>query len=68
MKLILDIKDAVNYIPAVNAAQMAQQQFPDQEIGSKGVVKLNIRNQEFKVTRNADSYMVKVTEEEDTLG
>ena len=56
MKLNLDVVDAVDLIPAVNAALLVIQQNPNQEIGNKGAVQTPMNGKNFVVIRNQDSY------------
>ena len=56
MKLNLDVVDAVDLIPAVNAALLIIQQNPNQEFGNKGAVRTSINGKTFTVVRNQDSY------------
>jgi formate-dependent nitrite reductase cytochrome c552 subunit len=59
MKMILDVTDSIDYIPALNAGQMVMAQHPNQEIGNKGAIAVNDRGKNFMVIRNMDSYTVR---------
>lgn len=59
MKMILDVDDSVDYIPALNAGQMVMAQHPQQEIGNKGAISVNDRGKNFQVIRNTDSYTIR---------
>jgi hypothetical protein len=59
MKMILDVDDPVDYIPALSAGQMTIAQNPNQELGSKGAVTVNDRGKNFQVVRNQDSYTIR---------
>lgn len=59
MKMILDVEDSIDYIPALNAAQMIMAQHPNQEIGNKGAISVNDRGKNFIVVRNQGSYTVR---------
>lgn len=59
MKMILDVEDSIDYIPALNAGQMVMAQNPQQEIGTKGAISVNDRGKNFMVIRNSDSYTIR---------
>lgn len=59
MKMILDVEDSIDYIPALNAGQMVMAQNPNQETGNKGAISVNDRGKNFLVIRNQDSYTIR---------
>ncbi len=59
MKMILDVEDSIDYIPALNAGQMVMAQNPQQELGNRGAISVNDRGKNFVVIRNQDSYTIR---------
>ena len=59
MKMILDVDDPVDYIPALTSGQMVMAQHPQQEIGPKHGIYHNDMGKTFLVIRNTDSYTIR---------
>lgn len=59
MKMILDVEDPIDYIPALTVGQTVMAQNPNQEIGNRGAIAVNDRGKNFLVIRNNDSYTIR---------
>ena len=59
IKKILDISDPAEEPFALNLIHKISAENPTQEIGSKGLIIVTVRDKKFAVIRNKDSYTVR---------
>lgn len=59
IKVQLHVEEAQDLTMAINAYLMVQQQYPDQQTGKVGAVKLPVGGKTFTVIRMSESYTVR---------